>query len=243
MPILIGFLVLVLALYALQAYTRASPAALALLVKRMGGLGSVGAGAFLCLRGRLDLGLILGALGLWLLGFFSLPVKGFWSVGGGAPKSGVSRVRSAMIEMELEHASGAVRGTILAGRNEGKQLDSLTRTELMEVYRTCRRNDPDGARLLEVYLDRRFPGWREAGDSQGNAWGGGSGGAGPARRTGSISEDEAYEILGLKKGAARQDIARAHRDLMKKLHPDHGGTTDLAARVNEAKDVLMRRHH
>ena len=81
------------------------------------------------------------------------------------------------------------------------------------------RDDPDGARLLEVYLDRRFSGWRQqAGDAHRDA---GSGGETRARRAGTITEDEAYEILGLKKGAAAADIARAHRDLMKKLHPDH----------------------
>lgn len=109
-------------------------------------------------------------------------------------------------------------------------------------YAICQRDDPDGARLLEAYLDRRFPGWRAAGDANQNAGGFGAGEA-RARRAGTISEDEAYEILGLKKGAAADEIARAHRDLMKKFHPDLGGTTALAARVNEAKDVLMRRHH
>jgi curved DNA-binding protein CbpA len=56
-----------------------------------------------------------------------------------------------------------------------------------------------------------------------------------------MSKDEAYEVLGLQKGASREEVVRSHRSLMKKLHPDRGGTTDLAARVNEAKDVLMRR--
>ena len=57
-----------------------------------------------------------------------------------------------------------------------------------------------------------------------------------------MTEDEAYEVLGLRKGATAEDVSRAHRSLMKKLHPDQGGTTNLAARVNEAKDILMRRH-
>ena len=146
-----------------------------------------------------------------------------------------------MIEMELDHSTGAIRGVVLAGQHEGAHLDSLARPALLELYGVCRRDDPDGARLLEAYLDRRFSGWRSTSDAHADS-GGFRAGEGGARRAGAISEDEAYEILGLKRGAAAADIARAHRDLMKKLHPDLGGTTDLAARVNEAKDVLMRRH-
>jgi hypothetical protein len=233
MPVLMGFLALAIGLFALKAYVRASPAFLARFLKRGGGFMLLALGGLLLARGRLDFGLALGAAGLWLLGLAS---RGGLDGSG----SGVSRVRSAMIEMELDHATGAIRGMILAGKDEGKRLDALTRPALLELYNTCLRDDPDGARLLEAYLDRRFAGWRAAGDSHRDP-----GGAGEARacRSGTITEDEAYEILGLKKGAAAADIARAHRDLMKKLHPDLGGATDLAARVNEAKDVLMRRHH
>jgi hypothetical protein len=239
MPILVGFAILVLTILALKAYTKAPPALLARVLKRVGGASALGAGAFLFTRGRIDLGMFLIGAGLWLLGLWRMaggPFGGY----GTSKSGGVSRVRSAMIEMELDHATGSIRGVVLAGRDEGKRLDALTRTNLMELYTACRSDDPEGARLLEVYLDRRFPGWRQTGNRESDA---GRASPGARRRPGSISEDEAYEILGLKKGAARQDIARAHRDLMKKLHPDHGGTTDLAARVNEAKDVLMRRHH
>lgn len=239
MPILLGFFALVLTFLALQAYTRASPAALAQLVKRGGGFLALAVGGLLIFRGRIDLGLALGGFGVWLMGLRA--PSGMRNAGAGS--SGVSRVRSAMIEMELDHATGAISGTVLAGKHEGRPLSSLTRPSLLELVLTCRRDDPDGARLLEAYLDRRFPGWRATGDAHRDAGGFGAGQhQGRARGAGAISEDEAYEILGLKKGAAAADIARAHRDLMKKLHPDLGGTTDLAARVNEAKDVLMRRH-
>lgn len=239
MPIIVGIFVVVLTYYTLKAYTRASPALLARLLKGWAGVTALALGGFMVLRGALGPGLAVGGLGLWMLGIRSHSFGGFRSAGWGA--TGVSRVRSAMIEMELDRGSGAIRGVILAGPNEGLQLDQLTRPRLLELYRLCLTDDPEGARLLEAYFDRRFPGWRGAGDGDANARSGAS--SSQPRRPGTISEDEAYKILGLKKGAPVSEIARAHRDLMKKLHPDHGGTTDLAARVNEAKDVLMRRHH
>jgi len=86
-------------------------------------------------------------------------------------------------------------------------------------------------------LDGLFSGW--VGETQGDA----GAGSGPRpSSSGKMTEEEAYQILGIQPGASAQDISRAHRSLMKKLHPDQGGTTYLAARVNEAKDVLLRRH-
>ncbi|MCX7898973.1 MAG: DnaJ domain-containing protein [Methylocystis sp.] len=242
MPVLLGLIAVVLTFLTLRAYTRVSPAFLAALVRRGGGALALATGGLLLARGRLDLGLALGTFGMWLMGLNRLPtfsIPGFHPVGGRARSGGKSHVRSAMIEMELDHATGAISGVIIAGRDEGKALAALSREQLLDLYRLCLADEPDGARLLGAYLDRRFSGWRATGDQGANA----RGGEPRARRPGAISEDEAYEILGLKKGAPPADIARAHRDLMKKLHPDHGGTTDLAARVNEAKDVLMRRHN
>ena len=136
-----------------------------------------------------------------------------------------------MMEMRLDHDSGAMTGTILAGAYAGRAVETLSRPELMSLRQELARDDPDGVSLLEAYLDRRFAGWREADEGQRQRRG----------SAGAMSRREALEVLGLAEGAGAADIIRAHRTLMKKFHPDHGGSTTLAARVNQAKDVLMQR--
>lgn len=255
--ILAGIFVVWLALYAARGFLRANPAALARSLSLGGGLAALGLGGLLLLSGRLGIGIGLGLLGLWLLATTKkraapAPLakkaksakQGFTGDssrrGSAARASGVSRVRSAVVEMELDHATGIISGTVLAGPDEGLSLDRLSRLQCETLYRLCRSDDPEGARLLEAYLDRRFPGWRPARDDEPDAWGSRSS---VAPRPGAMTEDEAYEVLGLQRGATRDDVVRSHRSLIKRLHPDQGGSTDLAARVNEAKDVLMRRHH
>jgi hypothetical protein len=234
--LLAGFLVFWLALAAVKAFAQANPASLALLIRRGGGGAALLVAGVLMLRGRFDMAIALAGLGAWLLKIGNVsPFHMFKS--SSKTKARVSCVRSAMIEMELDHDTGKLRGMILAGPDEGKSLDALTRPQCETLYRLCCRDDPEGARLLEAYLDRRFSGWRPAGQQQRD-----SGSADAGRRPGAMSKDEAYEVLGLQKGASREEVVRSHRSLMKKLHPDHGGATDLAARVNEAKEVLMRRH-
>jgi len=156
------------------------------------------------------------------------------NAGLGAGPGRASSARSAMIEMRLDHATGVMTGTALAGSYAGRALENMARPELMGLREELARDDPDGVALLEAYLDRRFAGWREADQGEGQARR--KGGAG-----GAMSRKEAFEVLGLAEGASAAEIIRAHRTLMKKLHPDHGGSTALAARVNQAKDVLMQR--
>ena len=185
------------------------------------------------LRGRLEIAIPLGLTGLGLLGWVPLEHPRVRRPHAEEPGQ-ASRVRAAFVEMELDHDSGAMRGRILAGRHEGVALDALDVPTLLGLLPEI---DEESRALLVAYLDRREPSWRE--HAQGDA------AAGPgraSRSSGKMTEEEAYQILGLQPGASAEDISRAHRTLMKKLHPDQGGSTYLAARVNEAKDVLLRRH-
>jgi hypothetical protein len=145
----------------------------------------------------------------------------------------VSRVRSAFLEMELDHDTGAMRGRILAGPHQGVPLHALDLPTLIGFLATI---DEESRALLAAYLDRQHPHWREHAQSDATA------GQGRPPSSGKMTQEEAYQILGVQPGASPQEIGRAHRMLMKKLHPDQGGSTYLAARVNEAKDVLLRRH-
>ena len=137
--------------------------------------------------------------------------------------------------MELNHDTGGLEGLVLAGRHESRTLGEMSLAQLRELYGELA-GDSESRQLLETYLDGRFPVWRE--DAKAN----GGDGHGVAPGSGAMTKEEAYKILGLEAGATTADIRKAHRRLMQRLHPDLGGTSFLAARINEAKDVLLSNH-
>jgi len=233
MPLLLGVVVLILLLWAVNAFSKADPKQAARILRLIGGGAALIFAGFLALRGEIAVAIPIGAVGLGLLGWISLWPATF---GGRTQKSPgqVSRVRSAFVEMELDHDSGALRGHILAGQYEGISLDALDPPTLIGLLGEI---DDDSRQLLMSYLDRREPTWREHAERDAAGWERSS-----AAPSGEMTEEEACQILGLQPGASAEEIGRAHRSLMKKLHPDQGGSTYLAARVNQAKDVLLRRH-
>ncbi len=232
MPALIfGVLILVLVLWALNVISKADPKVAARVTKIGGGLLALGLAVFLGLRGELGIAIPIGVFGLGLLGWVPFGPAGF-SARTQKSSGQTSRVRSAYFEMELDHDSGVMRGRILAGRHQGAELERLDVETLAELLSEV---DEDSRALLVAYLDRRDPGWSEHAQTDAAA-------GRRASSSGKMSEEEAYQILGLQAGASTDDIRRAHRTLMKKLHPDQGGSTFLAARINEAKETLLRRH-
>jgi len=233
MPLLLGIVVLLLLLWAGNSFSKADPKQTAKLLRRLGGGAALLFAVFLLFRGEIGPAITVGAIGLGALGWVSL-----WPASFGArtqKSSGkVSRVRTAFIEMELDHDSGTMHGQVLAGAQKGASLDALDPQTLIGLLGAM---DGDSRDLLAAYLDRRHPGWREHAEHDAAARNGAR-----AARGSKMTEQEAYQILGIEPGAGADAISRAHRSLMKKLHPDQGGTTYLAARVNEAKEVLLRRH-
>lgn len=230
MTILLGILgVSIVVVWVGSLFVRADPAGLARGLFMAGpiAVGVIGAG--LLLLGRFGLGgmLISAAFAWYAAGRRRSP----------RPKTPGKRstVRTAALEMELDHDTGVLEGLVLAGRHEQKALNAMTLRELRQLHADLF-GDPESRQLLETYLDGRFPVWREYADadrSDGHAVSPGSG---------AMTKEEAYKILGLEAGATAADVRKAHRRLMQRLHPDLGGTSFLAARINEAKDVLLTNH-
>ena len=229
MTLLFGLAALAVLLWMAQKYLQADPRKLAAMAKPAAGTAVLGFAGFLALRGQYALAAPLAFVGFGLLGWMPFGPAGF---GARTQKSTgqVSRVRSAFLDMELDHDTGAMRGVIVAGPRQGTQLDALDVDTLVGLIGEI---DEESRALLAAYLDRRDAGWREHAQADAAA------GRSSAPR-GPMTHEEAYQILGLERGASTEDIVGAHRTLMKKLHPDLGGTNYLAARVNEAKDTLLR---
>lgn len=225
-PVFLGLMLAGLGFY---AFMRASPAAIAASLRVIGPalLGLVGLVLLFLGRGAIG-GMLISTALAWLgTNRYARRAK---------PSPGLrSTVRSAALEMELDHDSGQLEGQVLSGRYQGKQLGELSLDDLLELLQECA-GDEESLRLLETYLDGRFPAWRERLDPDEGA------GHGSASRSSSMTKEEAYEILGLEAGASAAQIREAHRRLMQRVHPDVGGSSFLAARINEAKDVLLSKH-
>jgi hypothetical protein len=241
MPMLVaGLLLLWLSSFLLRGFVKANPTVMARLMRRIGGSFALGFGLLMLFRGEFNLAVAAGACGMWLLGSTSRPLAGLRVRGFARRWRPPVHIRTLSLDVALDHSTQSLSGVFRAGPYAGRSLDTLGWADSLGAYRWCLGADPDGARMLEAYFDGRFAGWRDAADVAGDAGGTQTGrGMGGAA---SMADHEAYNILGLAQSASREEIARAHRRLMKQYHPDHGGSTEMAARVNQAKDVLMRRH-
>lgn len=143
-----------------------------------------------------------------------------------------STVQSTYLEMELDHDMGEMDGRVLAGTFEGYRLSSLNETDLLSLYREIS-DDADSVALLEAYLDRSYPHWRENHEQTSYRE------PGDAPNFNTMSREEAYQVLGLEPGASDEEIHRAWRRLVKAVHPDSGGSAFLTAKINAAKDLLL----
>jgi hypothetical protein len=225
-----GLLALALGLLFLRGFARSNPAVLARQIRQAGGFAALGGGAVLLLRGMITYAMPLLMLGAWLLsGAQASNWRHWFPNGDGSTAARTTSVKTDHLEMELDHDTGAMRGRVIRGLFRGREIESMAPAELALLWQDCRFADPQSAQVLEAYLDRIHPTWRED-----MARAEATPGAG-----GIMTREEALEILGLRPGASPDQIRAAHRDLMLRMHPDRGGSTYLAAKINQAKDVLL----
>jgi hypothetical protein len=126
--------------------------------------------------------------------------------------------------MVLHHDSGRMTGTVRRGRFAGADLADLDLPALRDLLADCAAEDPESVPLLEAWLDRGHPEWREGA---------------PPPADGPMTRAEALAVLGLAEDATDAEIRTAHRRLMRAAHPDAGGSAWLAARLNAARDLLL----
>lgn len=230
MTILLGGLALLVLWWGAGQARRLSPNLTARVLRQVGGYVALALAGLVLVRGRIEFAILLAVAALWLLegtGGLGRRWHGLKArIRGGAA---VQDVRILWVDR-----SGEAFARI--GPFAGRALAGLPLAALRDLLGFGRANDPDGALWLETYLDRRHPGWRVDADADADPRPRGASGPG------AMTQEQAYQILGLQSGASLEEIRTAHRTLMKRLHPDQGGTVEQAARVNAARDRLTNRH-
>jgi hypothetical protein len=235
-PLLAGIALFVAVVLLSRWFATATPGAV-LRSARWAGLAALAAGvAFLAVTGRLAWA-FAALMGLvpWILRAMRVHAayRGLRGVFGrmrtGGAAGDVSRVETGFLRMELDHDTGALSGEVVAGAFKGARLSDLSPDQAKALWREVA-SDPQSVQVLEAWLDRSHPDWRDTFGASGRA---------DTRRQGAMTREEAFEVLGLSPGAGAKEIKEAHRRLMKHMHPDHGGSTYLAARINQARDLLL----
>jgi hypothetical protein len=179
----------------------------------------------------------------WLLRIRSAArmAKNFSRMSKGGSTGQSSDVETKYLRLSLDHDSGDMAGEVLIGDYAGQRIEEMELSDLIELTAECVAQDEQSAQILEAYLDRMYPDWRDQVDAEaesesrhehGRGWG-------PKSQDG-MSQNEAYEILGLSPGSTEKEIKEAYHRLISNLHPDHGGSTYLAAKINQAKDTLLQ---
>ncbi len=233
-PVALGAIALVGVLMLFRVFVLADPKVLVRIARYTGAAGLGVISVLLMVTGRMAPAFFLGSMAwglatggrIWPAGWPHLS-RGKWHAA--RPGGTSSSVRASWVEMQLDHDTGEMTGTVLKGRHTGSPLDILTREEAVALYREAANDEPESGRLLEAWLDRRFgPEWRNF--EQPNSG---------APESAAMTREEALKILGLKEGASEEDIRNAHRRLMMQIHPDRGGSDYLAAKINQARDLLL----
>ncbi len=245
--LLLGFGVLTAFLMVSRWYVSVDTRTLLRALKRLGFVLAALVVFFLAVTGRLGLAIGAGAfLVPWALQQLRAARSasgsgGLGSPGGGGGSARTSSIRTRFIHMTLDHASGDLDGDIVDGPYAGHRLAELGLDELVELFGSYRRTDPPSAQLLEAYLDRRHPEWRQQRGGDSARQKDGRNDTSNSVGSSAMSREDAYRVLGLEPGAAEEDIKAAHHRLIAGLHPDKGGSSYLSAQVNRARDVLLGR--
>jgi hypothetical protein len=225
--LIIALLVVLGGLWLIRKVARTPPGQARALAQQLAGGALITIAGFMALRGQMNLAAAIFVFGVGLMGKGAAFPNGFpWNRKSTGQKS---RVASSQLAMELDHDTGEMTGEVLAGPFAGRKLVQLSPAELQQFHSQCRAASDQSLALLEAWLDRTQGEWRASWGSSQKAPGGAA----------SMSQDEAYAVLGLKPGATAQDIKAAHKRLMKEFHPDRGGSDYLAAKINTAKDILL----
>lgn len=145
-------------------------------------------------------------------------------------QAGQSAIQTQYLSAALDHASGDISGEVIDGPHKGWLLSELSLEQLEELRTHYQAEDEESAELLAAYIDQRQQRAENASEQQRTA---------NQTEASQSARSEALATLGLEEGATKEEIVAAHRSLIQKLHPDRGGNDFLAAKINQAKDILM----